>query len=412
MRALVRRGRLPRRGRVSAAGQCNLRLRLHLRHGVCGRTVCRRWWRVVPRAAGAVTTAANPSATFANATSTAAATSTAHGACLSLDLFDEFGDGWGATVLSVRTIDRPTDEAVDAMAMAAGRYYEQRHVCLGEGCYALRAQGTEHLDEISWELHSCGQASSGPMLSGSEVRLCIEIKAQRVTCSSHPSAPPPDEPPPVPPSAPPPPSTPPVVSPPPLPSPPPSPSPACPPAVPADQPQRRRHRLCHRRLRRLHPPRRLTHLALRASAREPPIHRRPPCHRHRRHLRCLHRRRRLASPLHPLPGLRRRRRSHGHRHRPNLAPRHPRASPARMLRRPLRLQKRRRPCRRRSRRFLRATLSLPPWRPLWRAARTRAASDVAHDIDFGSLYKVALQNLIALVAAATDGSRCAWTLAP
>ena len=60
------------------------------------------------------------------------------------------------------------------MAMDAGRYYEQRQLCLAEGCYAVHAEGIEHLGEISWELRACGQASSGRMAGGGgEVRICI-----------------------------------------------------------------------------------------------------------------------------------------------------------------------------------------------------------------------------------------------
>ena len=80
MRANVRRKCLPRRGRVSAAGRCYRRLRVHVQHVVIGRGVRPRWWGMVPGAAGTFISSSDLSTTFTTAASTAAASATAHGA--------------------------------------------------------------------------------------------------------------------------------------------------------------------------------------------------------------------------------------------------------------------------------------------------------------------------------------------
>ena len=154
-------------------------------------------------------------------------------ACLDLQLFDAFADGWDGTRLDVHHF-QPAGGLSQSLAhrfhMPEGSE-RVTSMCLRDGCYSLLAEGGEAPAEASWQLADCGDTGTGVVPAQHEVIVCLQASPLACSILELPSAPP-NSPPSAPP-APPPPTSPPQLGP---GEPPRSPAPALPPVSPPTSP--------------------------------------------------------------------------------------------------------------------------------------------------------------------------------
>ena len=71
-----------------------------------------------------------------------------HGHHRLLHLYDSFGDGWNGGAYEISD----ADGSVVAIGTLESGHYATEHLFLNEGCYAIRVDGGEYPEEISWSL--------------------------------------------------------------------------------------------------------------------------------------------------------------------------------------------------------------------------------------------------------------------